>query len=148
MKAELATYFVLGVVERQGQILLVQERDGSWYLPAGRVEAGEDLATALARETWEEARQLIEVRGLLGIEHSPALPAPRCARWRFVFAARPRVDLPPKGEPDEHTLGAGWFAPADLGRLRLRHPEVKRWIALAESGRALLPPEAYEFGLG
>lgn len=128
--------------------MLVQERDGTWYLPAGRVEAGEDLVSALARETWEEARQLVEVRGLLAIEHSPALPSPRGARWRFVFAARPRVDLPPKAEPDEHTLRAGWFAPSELERLRLRHHEVRRWVALAASGRPLLPPDAYEFALG
>lgn len=148
MAAELANYFVLGVVERGGRFLLVQERDGTWYLPAGRVEAGEDLMNALARETWEEAHQIVEVKGLIGIEHSPALPSPRSARWRFVFAARPRRDLPPKSEPDEHTLRAGWFARAEIEGLPLRHPEVLHWIALAESGRPMLPPEAYRFAIG
>jgi 8-oxo-dGTP pyrophosphatase MutT (NUDIX family) len=147
MAAELANYFVLGVVERGGRYLLVQERDGSWYLPAGRVEAGEDLLSALARETWEEAHQDVEALGLLGIDHSPALPLPRNARWRFVFVARVRRESPPKGEPDHHSLRAGWFTPAEIERLRLRHDEVRRWIALSQSGRPLLPPEAYQFGL-
>lgn len=39
-----------------GQVLLVQNKDGSWTFPGGRLEGGESLEAALARELWEEAR--------------------------------------------------------------------------------------------
>ena len=37
-------------------ILIVQNRDGSWTFPGGRLEGGETLHDALGREMWEEAR--------------------------------------------------------------------------------------------
>jgi len=40
-------------------ILLVQNRDGSWTFPGGRLEGGESLEQALGRELWEEARARI-----------------------------------------------------------------------------------------
>lgn len=40
-------------------ILLVQNRDGSWTFPGGRLEGGETLEAALGRELWEEARARI-----------------------------------------------------------------------------------------
>jgi len=42
-------------VDADDNILLVQERTGKWFLPAGHFEAGEDIAAAAIRETKEEA---------------------------------------------------------------------------------------------
>ena len=38
-----------------GDVLVVQSRDGSWTFPGGRLEGGENLEMALDREIWEEA---------------------------------------------------------------------------------------------
>jgi 8-oxo-dGTP pyrophosphatase MutT (NUDIX family) len=38
-----------------GNVLVVQSRDGSWTFPGGRLEGGESLTQALEREVWEEA---------------------------------------------------------------------------------------------
>lgn len=40
-------------------VLLVQNRDGSWTFPGGRLEGGESMEDALGRELWEEARARI-----------------------------------------------------------------------------------------
>lgn len=40
--------------DNQGRVLLVQEHDGVWDLPGGRLEHGEDFHTALTREIREE----------------------------------------------------------------------------------------------
>ena len=46
-------YFVLVAVRRDDRFLLVHERQHGqmWYLPAGRVEEGEELLQAAHRET-------------------------------------------------------------------------------------------------
>jgi 8-oxo-dGTP pyrophosphatase MutT (NUDIX family) len=38
------------------QVLLVQNKDGTWTFPGGRLEGKETSDEALARELWEEAR--------------------------------------------------------------------------------------------
>ncbi|HLW77715.1 MAG TPA: (deoxy)nucleoside triphosphate pyrophosphohydrolase [Bryobacteraceae bacterium] len=50
---------VAAVIERDGLLLICQRRRGSrhelkWEFPGGKVEAGEDLGAALARELKEE----------------------------------------------------------------------------------------------
>ena len=39
-----------------GTVLLVQNKDGSWTFPGGRLEERETIDQALTRELWEEAR--------------------------------------------------------------------------------------------
>ena len=62
-KAIPSWYFALVAVKKDNKYLLVQEQKGSqaWYLPAGRVEAGESFIDAAHRETLEEAGLVIEV---------------------------------------------------------------------------------------
>lgn len=134
------TLVVLSVVEDNGKYLLVQEHDGSWYLPAGRVEAGENLIAAAVRETVEEAGILIGLRGIIGFDHEWS---PRGMRMRFCFVGYPATNLAPKSTPDEHTLSARWFTRAQIEALTLRHPEVLTWIRRSENA-PVLPCAAYE----
>lgn len=50
---------VVGFVEPSGDVLLVENKDGSWTFPGGRLEDAETLDQALRREVWEEARALL-----------------------------------------------------------------------------------------
>jgi phosphatase NudJ len=134
---------VLVVVPHQGRYLVVEERDGTFYLPAGRVEAGEDLVTAAVRETAEEAGVLVTLRGLLGFDHEWVEHAQH-AKLRFVFVADPSPPDTPKACADEHSLGAAWRTREELHALPLRHPEVLAWIDRYEHAEALLPCSAYE----
>jgi phosphatase NudJ len=136
--------FVLGVIRDQERYLVVQERDGTWYLPAGRVEEGENLMAALVRETLEEAAQLIAIDGLLGMDHAWH-PDPARTRVRFVFAGARAILAPPKDAPDEHSLRAAWLTKAEIRLLPLRHVEVLDWIERWETRQALLPCAAYEW---
>jgi 8-oxo-dGTP pyrophosphatase MutT (NUDIX family) len=133
---------VPGAPERSApeRYLVVEERDGTFYLPAGRVEPGENLVAAIVRETIEEAGQLIGVSGLLGFDHAVD---PDRARMRFVFVGYRGVVLPPKSKPDHHSRGAAYKTRAEIAKLPLRHPEVLDHIDAYESGRPLLPTRCY-----
>ena len=136
------TVFIVLVVVRLGhRLLLVHERKHGqlWYLPAGRVEAGETLVAAARRETLEEAGIDICVDGILRIEHTPTA---EYTRVRVLFIAHPQDDRPPKGRPDEHTLGASWVSEeelADSDRFPLRGHEVEEIAAYVRSGPPVYP---------
>lgn len=130
---------VLVVVPHEGKYLIVEECDGTFFLPAGRVEPGESLIDAAIRETAEEAGVRIGLRGLLGFDHSDR-------RMRFTFVGHPATLGAPKREPDRHSRGAAWFTKAEIQKLPLRHHEVLTWIERHERSTALLPCAAYVHG--
>lgn len=65
------------VVNRSGQVLMVQERvsplplfQGSWKLPGGLADPGEDFADTVAREVREETGVAASLVGVVSIRHS------------------------------------------------------------------------------
>ncbi|HVJ17774.1 MAG TPA: NUDIX domain-containing protein [Polyangiaceae bacterium] len=140
---------VLVVVPHEGRYLIVEERNGAFFLPAGKVEPGENLIAAAVRETAEEAGILIGLRGLLGFDHSHSPANGGTTKLRFAFVGYPAILAEPKREADHHSRGAGWFTRSEIQKLPLRHPEVLTWIERHERGTPLLPCAAYEpLGLG
>lgn len=134
----LRTYFFALVVVRRGdRFLLVDERRGGWYLPAGRVEPGEGLVAAAVRETMEETGVPVRVDGVVRVEHSPTPDG--TVRVRVIFTAQPVDDTPPKSHADEHSRGAAWFGLAELEQLRLRGAEVRTILGHVAGGGAVYP---------
>jgi 8-oxo-dGTP pyrophosphatase MutT (NUDIX family) len=137
------TLFVLVVVPHPrdaGRYLVVHERDGTFYLPAGKVEPREDLMAAAIRETREETGVSIQLRGILGFDHE-SFQARQRMRFAFVGIA---ADMPLKAAADEHSRGARWLTKKELLSLPLRHEEVVTWLERYEKATALLPCEAYD----
>ena len=142
--------FALVVARKGDRFLLVQESKYGepWYLPGGRVEAGESFADAAVRETLEEAGVPVRVTGVIRIEHSPT---PAGSRMRVIFLAEPADDTPPKSEPDDESLRAEWVAVGDLGDYALRGQEVAEVFRYVAGGGAVYPadllqPEGSPFG--
>jgi 8-oxo-dGTP diphosphatase len=78
---------------RDGRVLLIQRAhppaQGAWSVPGGRVEFGEPLHVALAREVMEETGLEIEILGMAGWRE--VLPTSSGAGKHYVvmsFAAR------------------------------------------------------------
>jgi phosphatase NudJ len=133
-------YFVLVVARYKDHFLMVHERKAgeSWYLPAGRVEPGEDLIAAAQRETLEEAGVEVAINGVIRVEHSPRSDG--TARVRVIFSATPRRDEPvPKSAPDEHSLEAAWVSLHQVDQLELRGDDVKEIFRYVEDGGTIYP---------
>lgn len=104
---------------RDGKILLVRRArepaKGIYTFPGGRVEFGESLTEAVAREVREETGLAIDIVGLAGWRE--ALPARTGGHGHFVilpFAARwVSGEIMLNDELDD----ARWLPPDDLGGL-------------------------------
>ncbi len=127
-------FVALSIVRDGDRFLLIEEHDGRWSLPGGRVEPKEALPTAAVRECLEESGVAIELEAIARIEHTHR---PAGVRVRVYFLARPaRASAEAKSAPDEHSRRAAWFTVDEVATLRLRAPEVAMAIRHAAEGRA------------
>ena len=128
----------LVVVRDADRFVLVDEhRDRGWYLPAGRVDPGETIVDGARREVLEESGLVVELDGIIRIEHTPA-QGKRDARLRVVFVAHP-VGGALKTEADDESRGAAWVRLDELHRYRLRSAEVARHFEYVAGGGAIAP---------
>ncbi|XP_072289585.1 8-oxo-dGDP phosphatase NUDT18 [Eucyclogobius newberryi] len=123
------TYIVCAVIfNDKEEVLMVQEAKPEcykqWYLPAGRVEAGETLEEALKREVKEEAGFDCEPASLLLVQEQGP-------QWiRFIFLASVTGgQMKTLSEADEESLQACWWD--RHSPLNLRGRDILRLI---ESG--------------
>ena len=111
---------VSAVIFRDGKVLLVRRArspgKGFYSLPGGRVEFGESLHTALAREVDEETGLRIDILGLAGWRE--VLPSAGGGGHYLImsFAARWVAREPLLN--DEHD-DFKWLAPGSFGDLKM-----------------------------
>lgn len=58
--------------DADGRVLVQQQRDGQWSLPAGAIEPGENPATAVAREAFEETGLVVRPERVAGVMGGPS----------------------------------------------------------------------------
>jgi ADP-ribose pyrophosphatase YjhB (NUDIX family) len=113
----------VGAVVRRGDEILLVLRGrgpgvGQWSLPGGRVEFGETLVAAVAREVAEETGLDVEVGPFVGwVERMGTEPF----AYHYVildFAATPRQPQAPVF-PGDDADAAAWFACSELPELGL-----------------------------
>lgn len=111
---------VSAVIFREGRVLLLKRAKspghGFWSLPGGRVEFGESLHTALAREVDEEAGLKIDIVALAGWRE--VLPGAGGGGHYLImsFAARWRAnEVRLNHEHDDFK----WIEPGGFGDLKL-----------------------------
>ncbi len=132
---------VAAVIERDGKYLLVEEEtdDGLVFnQPAGHLEPGESLVTAVAREALEETAYEFEAQHLLGI-YSWRHPARDVTYLRFAFSGALGNHL--AGRPlDAGIVRAVWLSPQEIRASRDRHRSPLVWRCVEDHLRGVRAP--------
>ena len=136
-EATLFPISIKGVLLEAGRVVLLENERGEWELPGGRLEAGEDPATCLAREFSEEVGIRVAVKSILDTWLHEVLPAQHVV---IVTYGVERLDHAVLRVSDEHRR-LGVFALGELDRLPM--PEgyrrsVRAWVALGTTEPAWL----------
>ena len=123
---------VATVVERDGRLLMVEERVGGklvYNQPAGHLEPDESILQAAIRETLEETGWKVSLTAFIGAYQ---WKAPETGRQylRMAFAAEP-LQHDAGRTLDEGIVAAHWMLPSEIDALTDRHrsPLVARVIA-------------------
>jgi 8-oxo-dGTP pyrophosphatase MutT (NUDIX family) len=122
---------VAAIVERDGEFLLVEERVANRLVfnqPAGHVERGEQLATAVVRETLEETAWHFTPEALVGV-YFWEQPDKQRTFMRFAFSGQV-TGHDPHRRLDRGIERAVWLSHNDVisRTTRLRSPMVLRCI--------------------
>ena len=120
-----------------GEVLLVRTARAGWELPGGRVEAGEDLLAALAREIREEAGATAAIDRLTGVY---AHVKQELLIMVFRGSSETRTPAP---RDDDEVLEARWFT-RDEALANVTHAREHEALADALSERAWVVYRAYD----
>lgn len=124
------------VVQRAGKVLLVREGKpavaGSWNLPGGRMEPGEDPTACARREAREETGLAIEPASLVGIYQDRSQVVEN-AVLVFVFGAHSTTGEPRPDDGDS-VIEARWVSPGRLDEIDVRERYVRPAIEDAMAG--------------
>lgn len=128
---------VATVVERGGQLLMVEEHAGGrlvYNQPAGHLEPDESILHAAVRETLEETGWHVALTAFIGAYQWQA-PETGKHYLRMAFAADP-VNHEAGRPLDEGIVAAHWLSPTEIEALSRHHrsPLVARVISDYQNG--------------
>jgi len=125
-----------GVVYRwaagQLEILLIKKQDGFWTLPKGRIEAGEDERTAVAREVAEETSIAGEVGAMVRQAVYSIQKAGHRRRKTVSYYLVRAVSGHPTPQARERILRVRWFAIGTALR-RIRRRRIRNVVRAARA---------------
>jgi 8-oxo-dGTP pyrophosphatase MutT (NUDIX family) len=112
--------------DAQGRILLQQQHDDSWSLPAGAIEPGESPAQAVVREAWEETGLSVRPGRVVAVVGGAGCRVryPNGDEVEYVVTVFDcRVAGGERIEANDETKRLAYFARDEMPRLAFQYPE-------------------------
>lgn len=130
------------VIERDGKYLMIQEgKDyvkGTWNIPGGGVEHGENPVEALKREVFEETGlEIDEIEGMIGVFNSRSAEDGHPVMVNVFSCSVEEGE--PEPEFDEEILDARFLTREELEEKNLRNDIVLRAIKMKDDSELLSP---------
>jgi len=124
------------IKDASGRVLLLQEKDGSWELPGGGLEHGEEPRQGLAREIAEETGFTVDWMGdqpeaFWTINKEVGSPT---LKW-FGFVAYPAKvsgQFRPSTSTNDEAQEARYFSPQEASTIKL-HDNTKPYFLAQQS---------------
>lgn len=134
------------LIERNGKYLMIQEGkeyvNGTWNIPGGGVEHGENPVEAVKREVKEETGLKVkEVNGLLGSFNARSSKDGHPVNV-YLFQCETDGNSP-EPEFDEEILDAKFLSPEEIENKELRNDIILKAIKMKEKGNTL-PAENFK----
>lgn len=141
---------VAGLLECSGRWLVARRpasarHAGRWEFPGGKVEAGESLAAALARELHEELGLTVDPADVAEArfrDDRPGQPGGRGHLRLHFLPVRKWAGSPTTGEPG----GISWLLPREILELDLLDADRQVAVALAAGGTGSSPTARHRPG--
>lgn len=133
---------VTGVVLDGSRVLLGRRTDtGRWAIPSGILEPGEEPASAVLREVYEETCVVAEVEGLAAVTMLPPTSYPNGDQAEYLdlcFRCRYLSGTAVVG--DDESQEVGWFEVGKLPETMSERSRAKLDRVLAFDGRTYFTP--------
>lgn len=114
-----------GIVFADERVLLLKRHDGSWVMPKGHIEPGEEPWQAALREVWEEAGVRGRILDKIGVTRYRFLSTTgrawveKSVHW-YLMETQSTTSKP------EHVFAVATFVPLTLASERLRFVNDRR----------------------
>lgn len=105
-------------IVRDGKILLVQEKNGTWSLPGGWVDVNLSVMESAVKEVEEEAGLRVRAERVIAVQDREKHNAPAYA-WKVCKIFILCTLLDGQFQVNSETIASGWFSPDDLPPLAL-----------------------------
>lgn len=128
---------VCGIAMKDGKVFMARRKTGKslagfWEFPGGKVEAGEDHKTALARELKEELGVVVEVGDFIASGHTKGEELEINLHGYFI-----EWDAEPLASSDHDQMG--WMGADDFCRLKIPEADMPILKTLLREIHVVMP---------
>jgi len=127
------------IIVQDGKLLMTQEAKQTcyekWYIPAGKVEVGENPFDGAIRECFEETGLELEPKSVFCIEYKACNGKNLKHDWVRYGVTGNIIGGSLKIKPDVESLQAKWVALEEINKMELRNDDFLHLLKMYNQGQ-------------